>query len=611
MALSYKLTMPKLGNISASSLVKSASTLTNEVNSYNDYIQKLNFTQDPTDQNFNAYVNYLQGRISTLSATGSITNIHKAAELQNEITSAYKTTTTFNIDTITTQMMESGNTSDQQKLDYLTQNVLTNPIVQSDAALYQKYMNQAYSFQQSIALEAQTQQTAAETQYTANETAMKQGYTNAVDSLKNSWQTVVDTFKNGGANEVNKAMADFTKQQAPLFKALGVNLPQGAQLTMASLAQAVLGGMHAYYENGAVALGSLSNPYGTGSPDAQAFQLAADKIANGITTISTPGGTMNIYDVNRWAQAPTNMYTPVTNENGITTMKENAVSGYRVVKGQVIPTTTGTPLSTFDALPKNTQTGLKTKLQNLGFNYIGTSSGNLKVQLTNKTAKWMGGKNSDLVPGDTVTLVSTMGGKGFQFLSDSGKVYGVSLDNRGLAALYGADSNGSWHMVQGQYGFNSNTTVTAQQHQNAAQVTAINNHIGVPNFNPTANPTQLQGGIGPSAYATNNNGYQMTQRAGGGFNFTHNGKAISAATYAMGTNTQFRTLLQTMANKGDTGAKSALNFVGNDYGYNPNAIGNNGNLYNALTWGTGRSFHGATPPNISGGGLTLPSGLKL
>jgi hypothetical protein len=64
-------------------------------------------------------------------------------------------------------------------------------------------------------------------------------------------------------------------------------------------------------------------------------------------------------------------------------------------------------------------------------------------------------------------------------------------------------------------------------------------------------------------------GAQMQQRAGGGFNFQNSqGQAISAAQYAQLKGVPFRTLLQQMATAGDTGAKTGLNYVGNDYGVN-------------------------------------------
>lgn len=98
-------------------------------------------------------------------------------------------------------------------------------------------------------------------------------------------------------------------------------------------------------------------------------------------------------------------------------------------------------------------------------------------------------------------------------------------------------------------------------------------------------------------------------KVGGGFAFTApNGQAISAAQYSQITGTPFVDLLKTMAAQGDAGAKTALGFVGNDYGYDPGKIGGNTALYNSLVWGTGHQYTGGgSPLNIPG--LTVASNL--
>jgi hypothetical protein len=586
---------PTLGTTSASSLVKSAATLQNELNTYQDTVQKVQFENNPNDASLNTYLKYLQTRVKLLNSTGSITDATKAVNMTQQMRTAISSNTSFNIQNESIQVL-AGTGTDQQKLDYISSAFQRAQSI-GDTKLAQSLESQAYNLQQSIQYHAQAQATANEVAYTANEAAIKSGYTNAIDALNSSWKTILTTFKNGGAGEVNSALQKFTKEQAPIFKSLGVNMPQGVQLTLSGVAQAVLSAQHAFYENGATALG-------TTTLDGQAFMQKAQDIVNGNTKIDTPAGSMNLFEINRWSQAPSNLYTPATDQNGSTSLKENAVSGYTVKNGQVIPQTTGTSGSTFDTLPKTVQNGLKTRLTQLGFDVVGSSNGNLKVQLTNQTAKWMGMKNSDLTPGTTVTLVSTNGGKGFQLLSDSGKVYGISFDNRGLAALYSSDANGAYHMVQGQYGFNPNTTKSAVAPQATVGAGSDIAHF----FTST-----IQQHVA-SAFSGPQRGPQMTQRAGGGFNFINaNGQAISAATYAHLTGQAFRGLLQTMANRGDTGARQTLGFVGNDFKYDPTKIssGNNANLYNAMTWGSGLPSAHVNGPNISGGQLVLPSGVRL
>lgn len=64
-------------------------------------------------------------------------------------------------------------------------------------------------------------------------------------------------------------------------------------------------------------------------------------------------------------------------------------------------------------------------------------------------------------------------------------------------------------------------------------------------------------------------GYGSQQRADKGFNFQDpNGNPTNAVNYSRANNVPIRTQLQRMANAGDAGAKTALDYVGNDYGIN-------------------------------------------
>jgi hypothetical protein len=78
----------------------------------------------------------------------------------------------------------------------------------------------------------------------------------------------------------------------------------------------------------------------------------------------------------------------------------------------------------------------------------------------------------------------------------------------------------------------------------------------------------------------------IQQRADKGFNFMDTaGHGINAFQYAQGHNIPFRTLLQQMASKGDSGAVAGLQFIGNDGNADPTKVTNQNlaNLYHALT----------------------------
>jgi len=124
------------------------------------------------------------------------------------------------------------------------------------------------------------------------------------------------------------------------------------------------------------------------------------------------------------------------------------------------------------------------------------------------------------------------------------------------------------------------------------------------------------GNVGGGASAT------ASQRGDKGFNFTDaNGQSISAAAYAAAKGIPFRQLLQHMADSGDQGAKQALGFVGDDFGYDPGKVNNQNlvNLYNSLVWGTGRNAalnnftQGNSGLNFNLGGPIsgLPAGVRF
>lgn len=86
---------------------------------------------------------------------------------------------------------------------------------------------------------------------------------------------------------------------------------------------------------------------------------------------------------------------------------------------------------------------------------------------------------------------------------------------------------------------------------------------------------------GGAGYAPTNNGGGeggksalpvMSRRKDGGYNFTYNGRAISAAQYSQLKKIPFRDLLANMAKDGDKGAAAALGYVGNDYGVNKKKV---------------------------------------
>ncbi len=116
----------------------------------------------------------------------------------------------------------------------------------------------------------------------------------------------------------------------------------------------------------------------------------------------------------------------------------------------------------------------------------------------------------------------------------------------------------------------------------AAQQRASAQAAAMPSFG------NLFGGMGGGQDTSANGLPKMQPRKGGGFNFQDAyGTPINAAEYVqlqnqMGSKITFRNLLQNMASHGDSGAKIALQHVGDDFKFNPNAPQNLSSLFKAL-----------------------------
>lgn len=153
-------------------------------------------------------------------------------------------------------------------------------------------------------------------------------------------------------------------------------------------------------------------------------------------------------------------------------------------------------------------------------------------------------------------------------LKQSGREQAMSLED----AILGINERKTQF---GQSIFQSEQARADQARQAAAQAAGLGSLFGNMGNEPAA--------VSTSATAS--------KRPDGGFNFTDaNGRPISAAAYATAKGLTFRQLLSDMASQGDKGAKTALGFVGDDFGYDAKKINNQklADLYNSLVWGTGK-----------------------
>jgi hypothetical protein len=440
---------------------------------------------------------------------------------------------------------------------------------------------------------------------------MKNGFTDAIDAVKSHVTDIFQVLKTNGDAALPGALKNFAQGIGSVYKQVtGTDLPKNATTSLGSAVQAYFNMEAAYNVQAAHALQNedpaAAAKFAQFDGSGNLVGGTAHDILTGKATVSLPGvGAMSLQQANQWALSDASgspLYRTVTNADGTNSLKQNAITGYKMVDGQSIPVSNGNAGTAFGALQANNPNGAKSilnTLQGLKVNVV-SKSGELTVQLTNEAIKNLHLGNSDLKAGDQVNLIPQSNG-GLQF-TKNGKIFSLALDSRNLVGVGMTDSTGKNSFIGGQYGFNqkmntmiNNATVQqlqakAQQQMQAATTAQASENMGNGSSFSIGNAVHnLANAFGlfsnPAAAAK----MGMSQRAGGGFNFTENGQAVSAAKYAQLTGTPFRTLLSQMASKGDSGAQTALGFVGNDYKFDPTKISSyqNAGTYNALTWGAG------------------------
>lgn len=621
---------------SITSLLASAASTRESIQDYTDKLMAAEYGQSAyTDSAFSKYQAYLTKRINELTAAGGISNASKALSLTNTLNSARRSNVSATISRVSDQVLYGGAplSTKASVLEVQYERAVSN----GDYTLAQRLAGDYYSVSQSI---QQQQEQAVKDQQSlnkANESAIKKGYSDAIGMIKDKVIDTLALIQNGA--DSTAAIKSMNKELGSTLKELtGKGLPSGSEANLGSVLQAYFNAEFAYNQKASSAL----RPYDPSAAD-QFAQYDADgnlvggkaySIMANQAYVKVPDiGNVNAWDARNYAMNP-NLLGVSHDENGKLKFYKNQITGFMPNGVPIADQTRAQDMLTTDV--KATQK----RLENLGFGNIKVNEdGTVTASFTDKTDKWIGygGKNKQFLSssgfgrGNEVTLIPQANGS-FQF-ENNHRVFNVALDSKGLGGLFETGLNGMNTHLAGQYGFNNKVNTLLQNANierlqvaereakvNAANVSLQNTlkaaKIPAASLYGTATSKSPNAQFLPAVTSTQPKpkGPTMSQRAGGGFNFTNaNGQAISAATYAQLTKTAFRSVLQRMANAGDAGAKAALNFVGNDYGYDPNKVkagSSSAKLYNALVWGTGRSAP-VNAPNIQSGKLTLPSGFQL
>lgn len=226
----------KLGNTGVSGLIKSASTLANQIAANQDEAAKITFDNSPkTASDYQTYADYLNGRVTQLLATGSVTDNTKAMTLGQTARTAYNTYVSAEISRQSDNVLE-GNASLYDKMATLQNfyNIASDP-ANGNAALAQTLRGRIDTLNLQIQTAQQTAADSAKTLASANSSAEKGVATTLLEGL----QKFNTDYAHAGQKYSQQVLNDYVKSITPQLNALGVHLKPGMTLNAYSVSQGV------------------------------------------------------------------------------------------------------------------------------------------------------------------------------------------------------------------------------------------------------------------------------------------------------------------------------------------------------------------------------------
>lgn len=312
-----------LGNIGASSLVKSAASVASQIATYNDAVAAQQWNNSAqTDADWQVYSEYLNGRITKLQGQGTLSGLSKATSLVNTYQSANRSYVSNTIQRATMAIIE-GNGTATDKLSTID-NLYYQAVANGDMNLAQNLASQHDSLSQQIQYDQQVAATANESLVKANIAAQEKGYKDAIGAIKSEIQRLNLGFKTAGqapltgelksASSNIKAIIDAANESLPDDQKIVI--PSGANLNNGSLIQGALNAMGTMY-------GLASDIAATtpgGSSDTEDLRQKSIDIFSGVTTIKAFGRDWNLAEANEYAANPKS-YITVNDENGTRVVK--------------------------------------------------------------------------------------------------------------------------------------------------------------------------------------------------------------------------------------------------------------------------------------------------
>lgn len=457
----------RIGNTSASSLIRSSQSIQSEINTYNDSLAAYQYELSPkTDDDLAEYQGYLNGRITNLQNTGSVTDASKALTLTRTLTDATRSNVSSNIQRENIDMM-SGNATLQDKYDAIV-NQYTRATAIGDLSLAQQLESQAYSVSQSIQYQQQQAAQAGQTLAKAANSAQISDQNAISSSLDDSLKQLNNDIKNLGVKDFNKTANAWVDANRDTLQSLGAVIPQGAQPNYFNIVE----GIQAAKYNSLVLRAQAES---VNSPQtAQNTLRDATLMKNGGTKIQTLGGSLTLQEVQQAAQDP----SMFAYDSASGKYERTAQTGYQYINGQVAPEYSGIVGNDKRNQIYFLNPNQTSQLTNLGLNFTmnknGTTGDGVKVQLTENTPAWL--KNILGENGVSNAYTDRAGNIQFEGPSSSGNglAYFSLVNVGGLSGIFEHSADGSSHLVGGNYGFDqgaANLLVNAGQlRQNQIQL---------------------------------------------------------------------------------------------------------------------------------------------
>jgi len=318
--------MPTLGNVGASALVKSAASIASQLQDYQDKLMALSWNSSAqTDADFQEYKTYLTNRIDKLRSAGSLSTSSKALTLTTTLQSANRSYVSNSIQRASMAILDGSGTpvDKQNQIVEFYKQALSN----GDESLAQNLLSQYYSLDQQIQYNAQVAAESGATLYKANAKAQAAGYADAASMIQDQLASLSAEYKGSGQATLTKAFKDFSKENASIFKALGIQLPEGSAVTNGAV---IAGAIQAIAKANYLAADAVANT------DASAYNNYISEgdsyIVNGTGTVSALGHSFTLDEAQAYANNP-KMFVQKTTGQGVVGQNKDGSPKYGTTYG--------------------------------------------------------------------------------------------------------------------------------------------------------------------------------------------------------------------------------------------------------------------------------------